>query len=248
MIIDDEPLAREKLKRLFREAGDPEIEIIGEAADGVEALERIEALKPDAIIIDIQMPGLNGMEVVRNLAHLPAVIFSTAYDQYAVQAFESNAIDYLLKPYDGERLKKAVEKLKHVSGRPSESHSIRKIISDLSSYQPAYLELIPTRTGERITLFRVEDVLWFDSEHSISFAHLEDRKYDIRYTLEELEAKLNPRYFFRIHRSIIVNLHRIGSMVPWFNGQYRITLNDKMKTELTVSRGRAQELKKNLKW
>ncbi len=248
LIIDDESLAREKLKRLLTGLNDPEIEIAGEASDGAEALEKIDSLKPDAVIIDIQMPGLTGMEVIRNIAHKPAVIFSTAYDQYAVQAFENNAIDYLLKPYDSDRLKKAVQKLKTFSGQHTLQESLKNMIAEMSARKPVYIELLPARTGEKIYLFKAEEVIWFDSEHSITFAHLEEQRHDIRYTLDELERQLHPRDFFRIHRSAIVNLHRIAAIVPWFNGQYRITLNDSAKTELTVSRGRAQELKKRLKF
>lgn len=248
LIIDDESLAREKLKRLLTGLNDPEIEIAGEASDGAEALEKIDSLKPDAVIIDIQMPGLTGMEVIRNITHKPAVIFSTAYDQYAVQAFENNAIDYLLKPYDSDRLKKAVQKLKTFSGQHTLQESLKNMIAEMSPRKPVYIELLPARTGEKIRLFKAEEVIWFDSEHSITFAHLEGQRHDIRYTLDELERQLHPRDFFRIHRSAVVNLHRIATIVPWFNGQYRITLNDSAKTELSVSRGRAQELKKHLKF
>lgn len=236
LIIDDEKLAREKLKRLLSELNDPNVELIGEAQDGPEALEKIDTLKPDVIIIDIQMPGMNGLEVIRNMNHSPAVIFSTAYDQYAIKAFEHNAADYLLKPYDKERLAKALHKVHIQPSQSSLQQMVKKIVSELTPQAPASIELLPTRTGERIKLFAAKDVLWFDSEHSITYAHLEGQKHDIRYTLDELERQLNPNIFFRIHRSVIVNLHRIAEIVPWFNGQYRLTLNDKSKTELTVSR------------
>jgi two-component system LytT family response regulator len=248
LIIDDEKLAREKLKRLLLELNDPELQFIGEAQDGLDALEKIESLKPDAVIIDIQMPGLNGLEVIRNITYSPAVIFSTAYDQYAIQAFESNAVDYLLKPYDKERMAKALHKLKSYSEHRLLQQTVKKIVADMSLPTPTYIELLPTRTGERIKLFKAKDVLWFDSEHSITYAHQDTQKHDIRYTLNELEYQLNPKDFFRIHRSVIINLHHIAEIVPWFNGQYKLTMNDKSKTELTVSRGRAQDLKKRLNW
>lgn len=247
VIVDDEKLAREKLKRLIQELNDPELRVIGEAKDGLEAIEKIESLKPDVVFLDIQMPGLNGFEVVRNINFVPAVIFSTAYDQYAIRAFEINATDYLLKPYDKERLSAAIVKLKRVSVHQDLQRTVKKLVTDLmQSPESSYIELLPTRVGQRIKLIKAKEVIWFDTEHSITFAHAGGHNYDLKYTLDELEQRLNPKDFFRTHRSAIVNLHYIAEIIPWFNGQYKLILSDLAKTELVVSRGRSQDLKELL--
>ncbi|MBX7151475.1 LytTR family DNA-binding domain-containing protein [bacterium] len=244
LVVDDEKLARDKLKRLLEELNDPGLSVIGEAKDGLEAIEKIESLKPDVVFLDIQMPGLSGFEVIRNLNYVPAVIFSTAYDQYAIRAFEINATDYLLKPYDKERLSAAIGKLKRISPGQDLQRTVKKIVTDLmQSAGQSFIELLPTRVNQRIKLIKTKDVLWFDTEHSITFAHVSGHRYDLKYTLDELEGRLNQKDFFRTHRSAIVNLHHITEIVPWFNGQYKLILNDPAKTEQIVSRGRAQELK-----
>jgi DNA-binding LytR/AlgR family response regulator len=248
LIVDDEKLAREKFRRLVEEINDPALTVIGEAKDGIDAMNKIETLKPDAVFLDIQMPGLNGFEVIRNLNHVPAVVFSTAYDQYAIRAFEINAADYLLKPYDKERLSASIARLKRMTGRQDLQNTVKKIVTDLvKTAESSFIELLPTRVSNRIKLIKAKDVLWFDTEHSITFAHAEGHRHDVRYTLDELELRLNPRDFFRTHRSAIVNLHYVSEIVPWFNGQYKLILNNNSaKIEQIVSRGRAQELKKKL--
>lgn len=247
LIVDDEKLAREKLKRLIQEINDPGLSVIGEAKDGLDAITKIDTLKPDVVFLDIQMPGLNGFEVLRNVNYFPAVIFSTAFDQYAIHAFEINAADYLLKPYDKERLSASIARLKKMSGRPDLQNALKKIVTDLiQSAENSFIELLPIRLSNRIKLIKAKDVVWFDTEHSITFAHTEGHRHDVRYTLDELEQRLDPKHFFRTHRSAIVNLHHISEIVPWFNGQYKLILNDPTKVEQVVSRGRAQELKKIL--
>ncbi|MBL7995380.1 response regulator transcription factor [bacterium] len=251
IIIDDEKLAREKLKRLFKDLADPAISICDEAKNGLEAIEKIESHKPDFVILDIEMPGLNGFEVIRHLKYVPSVIFSTAYDHYAIRAFEIHAVDYLLKPYDKPRLANALERVKSILKKPGESvENLKKAVIEILQSQDnrSYIERLPSRIGRKIKLFKVQDIKWFDSEHSITFGYIDNQKIDVKYTLDELESRLNPKHFFRVHRSTIVNLDYVTEIIPWFSGKYKLLLNDKAGTELIVSRNRAQELKSLLKW
>lgn len=251
ILVDDEKLAREKLKRLFKELSDPAIMICDEAKNGVEAIEKIESQKPDFVILDIEMPGLNGFEVIRHLTYVPFVVFSTAYDHYAIRAFEIHAVDYLLKPYDKTRLATALERVKTMLKKPAESvEEVKKLVVEIlqSKDHRGYIERLPSRIGQKIKLFKVQDIKWFDSEHSMTFGYIDNQKIDVKYTLDELESRLNSKHFFRVHRSTIVNLNYVSEIIPWFSGKYKLRLTDKAGTELTVSRNRAQELKSLLKW
>lgn len=252
IIAEDEKPAREKLKRLLAELSDYHLEVIAEAHDGIEAVEKIDTLKPDFLILDVQMPGLNGFEVLETVRFLPHVIFATAYDEYAIKAFELNAVDYLLKPYNAERLKAAIDRIGSRHPRPDEKleKRIRGVVSDMLSNanRPVFLQRVPVRIGERIRLIQTNEIFWFDSKNSITFAHTENKSHDIHFTLEELELRLDPAGFFRSHRSSIVNLNAIGEMIPWFNGKFKLILKDTKKTELMVSRTRARDLKSVLGW
>lgn len=251
IIIDDEKLAREKLKRLLKELADPDMSVCDEAKNGIEAIEKIESQKPDFVILDIEMPGLNGFEVIRHLNYVPFVIFSTAYDHYAIRAFEIHAVDYLLKPYDKARLATAIERVKAMLKKPAASaEEIKKLVVKIlqSKDNPRYIERLPSRIGRKIKLFKVHDIKWFDSQHSITFAYIDNQKIDVKYTLDELESRLDPKHFFRVHRSTIVNLDNVSEIIPWFSGKYKLILTDKAGTELLVSRNRAQELKALLNW
>lgn len=244
VIVDDERLARDKLKRLL---GENEVDVMGEAADGPSAIEQIEKHQPDFVILDIQMPGMNGFDVIRHLQRVPSVIFSTAYDQYAIRAFEVNAVDYLLKPYDAERLKRAIGKIQSLQTAPLDRQIRNAIESALKDHgNMPVLDRLPVRIGVRIKLLPITDVVWFDSEHSITFAHVGKEKHDVKYSLDELESRLDGRAFFRIHRSSIVNLSLIAEIIPWFNGQLKIKLKGHEGHELVVSRSRAHALKERL--
>lgn len=244
IIVDDERLARDKLKRLLGEA---DVDVIGEAADGPSAIEQIEQHQPDLVILDIQMPGMNGFDVLRHLQRVPSVIFSTAFDQYAIRAFDVNAVDYLLKPYDVDRLKRAIDKVRSLQHKPLDRQIRTAIESALKDHAKiSILDRLPVRIGARIKLLPIADVAWFDSEHSITFAHVGREKHDVKYTLDELETRLDDRIFFRIHRSSIVNLPMVSEIIPWFNGQLKIKLKGHEAGELIVSRSRAPVLKERL--
>jgi DNA-binding LytR/AlgR family response regulator len=244
LIVDDEAPARERLRRLL---GDNSlIELIGEAGDGIEAVELIEKENPDLVLLDIQMPGLDGFGVIRALQKPPLIIFVTAYDEYAIKAFEVNALDYLLKPFTRARLERAVERAaRELAKRADFSAKLDALFNTLGE-QPRYLERIAVRKGSRILVINMSDIDWFGAEGGLIFIHSKEEKYISNYTLEELESRLSPSMFFRAHRSTIVNLTRIKEIIPWFAGSHKIRLTT--GAELDLSRNQAKELRKIIKW
>jgi DNA-binding LytR/AlgR family response regulator len=214
------------------------VEIIGEAESGVQAVEMIEREKPDLVLLDIQMPGLDGFGVVEALADPPPVIFVTAYDEYAIRAFEVNALDYLLKPFSRERLAKAVR-------RAQESLAEEQ---DFAARLGPLLESLAVRDYEgcRIRVLDVGEVDWIGVEEEQVIVHVGDEAYPISRTLAELEARLDPTTFFRAHRSVIVNLGRVKEVIPWFKGSHKLRLTTGAEVEL--SRAQARALRKILGW
>ncbi len=240
LIVDDEALARERLKRLLKDF--PEIEIIGEADSGEDALEKIRARQPDLIFLDIQMPGKNGFEVLAELerTQLPRIIFVTAYDEYALRAFEVNAVDYLLKPVKRERLKAALERLPQTLA----SREVEAQMNQLLTYlrQPTYLQRLTVRKGDRIIFLETADILYFKAEDKYTFAVTESQEEIVDYTLNQLEEKLDPNQFVRIHRGHIINRAHLKELRRWFGGRYVAILKDKNQTQLPVSRGYAKRI------
>jgi len=254
LIVDDESPARERLKRLLADL--EEVELIGEAEDGARAVEMIEGEKPDLVLLDIQMPGLDGFGVIEALEDPPPVIFVTAYDEYAIRAFEVNALDYLLKPFSRERLEKAIrraqEALTEEQGlgvSPVERFATRlgPLLESLAA-QGCYLTRLAVRDYEsrRIRVLDVSEIDWIEVEEEQVMAHAGGRVYPIRRTLAELEARLDPACFFRAHRSAIVNLDRVKEVVPWFKGSHKLRLTTGAEVEL--SRAQARALRKILRW
>ena len=243
MIVDDEKFSRVSLKKLLK--SHPQIEIIDEASDGVEAVEKIEARKPDLIFLDIQMPGLSGFDVLRNLNvdPKPKVVFVTAYDQYAVKAFEVSAVDYLLKPIDESRLRQTIEKIQD-SGRVKEEDYARigKLLTQLekSRTSPPH---IPLRRGKRIILMNPSEIHYLKSEQGVTIVLTQTGEYWTSYSLAEMEGMLDEQIFFRTHRSAIINLNKIKEIVPAQSGVYDVYLNDPAKTCLPLSRDRARILR-----
>ncbi len=242
MIIDDEELARKRLRRMLKKY-EPEVDIVSEAQNGGEAVERIDAAKPDVIFLDVQMPGFDGFEVVRRLKTKPRIIFATAYDEYALKAFEENTVDYLLKPIEQRRLDKAVDKLRDLFERQSLhfDENVEKLLSKLVS---SPLKRLQVKVGDRIVLVDCTDIVYFDSGDKYTYLHTADQKYIVDFTLAKLEAKLDPADFVRIHRSTIVNVKYMVELVKWFGGKYKVKLRDKDKTELVVSRGYVDRIHK----
>lgn len=228
LIADDEPLARDKVRRYL--ASESDIEIIGEASNGQEALELIEKLHPDLLFLDIQMPGLDGLTLLSYSKdrEFPYVIFLTAYEQHAVQAFELEALDYLLKPYDEERFAKSLERARKVlrQDQPVQSSS--------GSSSTPHLERLLVKEHGRLIPVQIQDVDHLSSAGNYVRLHCGATSYLIRDTLTRLEAALDPKQFVRIHRTAIVNIHRIHSLESLYGGDYTIKLSTGAK--LTLSR------------
>ncbi len=243
VIVDDEAIARRRLRKLLAPHA-AQVEIVGEAASGPEAVERIQALRPDLVFLDIQMPGMDGFEVLRALSEPPLVIFTTAYDEYALRAFEENSVDYLLKPIQAQRLAAALEKLKKFTGKGQEAwqSSIQKLLAALEP--GAFLRRVKVRVGERVLLIDIDSVAGFRAEHKYTTVYTRDQAYVIEDSLASLEARLDPQQFIRIHRSAIVNVAFIQEIVKPPGENPVVRLRCARLREWPVSRGYAGNLER----
>ncbi|HET9438830.1 MAG TPA: LytTR family DNA-binding domain-containing protein [Longimicrobiales bacterium] len=238
LIVDDEPLAREGVRLHLEEHAD--FEVIGECGSGEEAVSRIEADSPDLVFLDVQMPGLDGFGVLEALGsanRLPAVVFITAYDQFALRAFEAHALDYLLKPLEAERFGKALDRVRgqlQSRAQTPMDERLRSLLASLGAREN-YLERMVARTNGRIIILRVDDVDWIEAAANYVRVHIAQKQYLVRETMTNLETRLDPDRFLRIHRSIIVRKDRIKELEPLFQGDYSLVLSD--GTRLTSSRG-----------
>lgn len=245
LIVDDEELARDEMRYLLRD--EPDVNIIGEAAGGGEAVEKISKLKPDLVFLDIQMPEMDGFQVVRSLLEsgdLPLIVFATAYDQYAIKAFEVNALDYLLKPIEKERMHEAIERARTIIPESGEFvRRIRKLTEQIKVGTP-FLPRIVIRTGDELTLVEVEKVALLKEEGAVVTARTSDGNFKTNYRdLDEIEPQLDPVMFTRLGGDLIVNLSRIAEIQPWSGGRYLMILDDLEKTEVQLSRAQATLLK-----
>jgi len=244
MVVDDEELARVRLRKMLDEVGG--VSVVGEAANGIEAVESIERLDPDLVFLDIQMPGMTGFDVIEALGDVPLIVFVTAFDDYAIRAFEVNSIDYLLKPVEPDRLREAVGR---AAGLLSEGPVLEREIEKLTTMVRARgLERLPVSKGKKIVLLDLDEIMWFSSDEGLVFAHTGPARFVVNRTLSELEERLDDTRFFRIHRSTIVNLNHVREIVPWFSGKYKVVMSDSGGSELTLSRSRAKELRRILPW
>ncbi len=247
LIVDDEAPARSRLRKLL--AAHPRIEIAGEAADGVEAVAMIGQLTPDLVFLDVQMPGLTGFEVLQALpkdAPLPLVIFATAYDQYALEAFEANAVSYLLKPINRERLAQAVERASKLASNESRSADERDRIRRAVNAAAPPLEQIVARRRDRFVLLRLNQIFCFEVENGVVRARTEDDSYWTDYQINDLEARLPDPPFFRAHRSVIVNLSKVKEIAPFLKSSYLIVMNDRQASEIQVSERQSKKLRQLL--
>lgn len=246
-IVEDEKPALERLVNFLEEYDF--IRIIGNAASGEKAAAEIDRLKPDLLFLDIHLADISGIDMLNLISHKPKVIFTTAYDNYALEAFNLHAVDYLLKPYGPERLNEAIGKAESQiqQNAPAQLEQLKTM---LENWRPAaeYLRRIPSRIGDKVYIFSDDDVVFFNSENKLIFAHLVSEKFMLNYTLEQLQSRLDPEKFFRIHRSTIVNMNYIKTIETWFAGTYRMIVKDAAKTELTISRVAGRELRKKLGW
>jgi two-component system, LytTR family, response regulator len=244
LIVDDEPLARERIVDML--VGDAEVAIIGECGDGLAAVAAIEAHKPDFVFLDVQMPELDGFGVLEAIEQTPVIIFVTAYDQYALRAFEVHALDYLLKPFDRERFDKALRRAKRQIERERAGTMNRELVAllaDLKS-RPRPLERLVIKAGGRVFFLRVDEIDWIEAAANYVKLHAGGEAHLLRETINGLAAKLDPDKFLRVHRSIIVNLERVKEMQPWFHGDYVIIMQD--GAQLTSSRNYREQLRKLL--
>ena len=247
LIVDDEPDARARLARLLKTY--PDIVIAGEAQDGLEALESIEQLQPDLLFLDIQMPGLTGFEVVNSIpagVPLPHIIFTTGYDQHALAAFEVNALAYLLKPVEPERLAQAVERARRLSGFTDAKEAERQSILRAAQAAPKLLRRVVCRARDRLVLLPVEQILWFQVEGGIVKARSASDWFWVNYQLSELEAALPEDLFFRARRDVLVNLTRIKEIKPYFKSGFLLIMSDAAATEIVVSERQVHPFRQRL--
>jgi two-component system LytT family response regulator len=234
LIVDDEPPARRKLTEFLRRERD--VEIAGEAANGTQAAELIEELQPDVIFLDVQMPGMSGFEVLETIqGRVPFVVFVTAYDQYAVKAFEVHAVDYLLKPFDRSRLQACLSRVRDQIARDSGRDiqvRMEKLIAEVTGR--AYLSRLMVKNKGRVIFLQVRDIDWIKALSNYVELHVGNQTYLLRDTVSSLEARLDPASFARVHRSVIVNRDRIRELQPWSHNDYLLIMKD--GTEIRVSR------------
>lgn len=250
LIVDDEPIARRGIRAFLRNA--PDVEIIGECANGQEALHAIEERQPDLVFLDVQMPLLDGFGVIENLEveKTPAIVFVTAFDEHAIRAFEINALDYLLKPVDGERFQKTLERVRRQikdSNAEDLDRKLSALLNSLESKPPpaTVLERVVLKEQGRIRFLNVNEIDWISSEGNYVKLHARDKTHLLRETMDAMERKLDPRKFLRLRRSIIARVEQIKELQQLFNGEYAVLLKD--GTELVSSRRYRQNLDALLK-
>jgi two-component system LytT family response regulator len=242
LIVDDEPLARERLQSLLR--AEPRIEVVGECTNGLEAIEQIRALNPGLVFLDVQMPELDGFGVLRELepAERPAVVFVTAFDQFAVKAFEVHAIDYLLKPFDRDRLTAAVDRVATALGQKQPDALHQKLTALIEELRPAQAQppdRLLVKSEGRMLFVRLADIDWMEAADNYVSLHVGKETHLLRETMTSLEARLS-KPFLRISRSTMVNTERIRELQPLFHGDYAVILQD--GTKLTLTRGYRDKL------
>ncbi|MBS1796155.1 MAG: response regulator transcription factor [Acidobacteria bacterium] len=236
LIVDDEPLARERVRRFLRDEAD--VAVVGECGDGAEAIEFIKNERPDLVFLDIQMPEKTGFEVVRALdpKTAPTIVFVTAYDQYALQAFDASALDYLLKPFNRERLQRAVTRARELienRQRGKLDERLASLIADLKT-EKKYLERLVVKSVGRVFFLKTDEIDWIEAAGNYLKLHVGRESHLIRETMNAIESRLDPDKFLRIHRSTVVNIDRIKELHPMFSGDYSVILRN--GAELTLSR------------
>jgi two-component system, LytTR family, response regulator len=242
IIADDEPLGRARLRMLL--ADEPWVELIAECADGPSTIAAIDKFRPDLVFLDVQMPGGSGFDVISAVgaARMPFVIFVTAFDRYALRAFDVHALDYLLKPFDRDRFRDALARARERIERSSNGDLERRLLAIVNDLKPGPqpLERFVIKSGGRVFFLRADDIEWIEAAGNYVKLHVGAETHVFRETMNSLEARLNPSVFFRIHRSHIVNIERVRELQPWFNGEYVVFLTSGAR--LTLSRGYREKL------
>jgi two-component system response regulator LytT len=249
LVVDDEQLARDELCYLLDQIGG--VDVIGHAGNGQEALESVGRLAPDVMFLDVQMPGLTGFEVARQIAEhdgAPSIVFVTAYDQHAIEAFEVNAVDYLLKPVEPGRLETAVSRVRRRRGEPAPLNDQLQRIVQLVEARQGRRDQVAVKVGERFLLVQAEDIIFASmADESINIVTNQVTGTCNFRTLDELQARLDPATFWRVHRSHLVNINKIKEIVPWFSRNYILRMKDGKTTEIPVSRSQTRRLREYLK-
>jgi two-component system LytT family response regulator len=242
LVADDEPLARERLRTLL--AREEWVDLIAECPNGTAAIHAIGRLQPDIVFLDIQMPGASGFEVIEAVGpeRMPLVVFVTAFDQYALRAFDVHALDYLLKPFDRQRFHEALLRARQQLERRPNGDLERRLLELVQDLRPASqrLERFVIKSGGRVFFVRADEIDWIEAAGNYVKLHVGSEGHLFRETMNALESRLDPDTFFRIHRSHIVNIERVKELQPWFNGEYVVFLRD--GTRLTLSRGYREKL------
>jgi len=246
LLVDDERLARERLRTFLR--GLDGVEIVGEAADGPEAVKLIEERRPDLVFLDIQMPGMDGFGVLRALSHTPQVVFATAYDNYAIKAFEVQAADYLLKPISRDRLAEAVRRVRSRRENGVPAPDVQELVRALQQRERRYVTQLPVHKGRQILILPIEDIFWFEVEYRLVYAHTAGERYMTSFTLKDLEERVDPDVFFRAHKSRLVNLNQVKAIVPWFGGRFKLVMRNSSNSEVELSRAQARVLRRRMHW
>jgi two-component system, LytTR family, response regulator LytT len=255
IVVDDEQLARDELCYQLQQLGD--VEVIAQAGNGLEALSAIERTEPDLVFLDVQMPGLTGFEVARRLIdedQTPCVVFVTAYDQHAIEAFEVNAVDYLLKPVDAARLEQAVQRARKRltsdrtgPGLPPLNEQLEQFVKMMTGRQTRR-EQVAVKVGERFLLVHADEIIYASlADDSINIVTGQVSGTSNYRTLDDLQARLDPEVFWRVHRSHLVNINKIKEIVPWFSRNYILRMKDAKATEIPVSRSQTKRLREYLK-
>ena len=246
MVVDDEPVARERIVGLLQQEKD--IELVGECADGQQAINAIQAQHPDLVFLDVQMPACDGFGVIESVGadRMPAVVFVTAYDEYALKAFEVHAIDYLLKPFGRDRFQQTLQHAREHLERRRAGDLGRRLLALVNDIKPETprLERLVVKSGGRVFFLRTDEIDWIEAAGNYVRLHLTEDSHLFRETMNNMEARLDGRRFVRIHRSRIVNTDRIKELQPWFNGEYVVVLQN--GTRLTLSRGYREKLQERL--
>jgi two-component system LytT family response regulator len=242
-LVDDEAPALKRLARMLSATG--RVEIAGSSTDPTDAIPAIIQAKPDVLFLDIEMPGMNGFQMLSQLEPQSLIVFTTAYDRYALEAFGVNSVDYLLKPIEAAHLKRALDKLERMHGGKEARPEIRELLKRLAALKE-YPDRIASRTGDRVEFIDLARVSHFFARDKLTYAATPTKNYVVDHTIQELEQKLDPRKFIRIHRAALLNLDYVHELNSWFAGRMMVRLKDDKRTELTVSRDRVRVLKQRL--
>jgi two-component system, LytTR family, response regulator len=251
IVVDDEQLAREELCYMLEQLGN--VEVVAQAGNGLEAVGIVERLGPDVVFLDVQMPGLSGFEVAHRLIQngsSPNIIFVTAFDRYAIEAFEVNAVDYLLKPVDGTRLERALDKARKRVATSKDlplNDQVERIVQLMSERQ-SKRERVAVKVGERFLLVQAEEIIYASlTDDSINIVTSQLAGTSNFRTLDELQSRLDPSVFWRVHRSHLVNINKVKEIVPWFSRNYILRMKDAKATEIPVSRAQTKRLREYLR-